>query len=205
MLEHFTDTSLDLMRYAITEAHGREVFFLGQTDAERRVVQLEVLARGSDTAVPAILQTCNYGDVVIHNHPSGNLQPSTADISIASQLGNLGVGFFIVNNAVDKLYRVVEPFAEKDVTELAHEDIDRLLGPTGVIAGKLADYEERPEQLRMAFAIGDAFNQRPTGDYRGRHRHRQEPGLSGPGPAVGLRQSRTGGRFRPAPSTCRNS
>jgi len=129
-----------------------------QTDAARRVVQIEVLARGSEAAVPAILQTCGYGDVVIHNHPSGELRPSGADLEIASQLGAIGVAFYIVDNAVGNLYRVVEVFAARDEQLIAAEQIGELLGPTGCIAGKLPDFEERPEQLRMAFAVAEAFN-----------------------------------------------
>ena len=159
MHEYFTPDSLDQLYYAINEAAGNEIFVLAQTDADRRIIQIEVLARGSQAAVPAILQTCGYGDVVIHNHPSGDLRPSAADIEVASKFGSVGVGFYIVNNAVDKLYRVVEAFAAKDEQWLAPETIAELLGPDGVIAAKLPDYEERPEQLRMAFAVGEAFNQ----------------------------------------------
>ncbi len=159
MLEYFSSDSLLQLRYAIDDAGGNEVFVLGQADAERRIIQVEVLARGSEAAVPAILQTCRYGDVVIHNHPSGDLRPSAADIEVASQFGSLGVGFYIVNNTVDKLYRVVEAFAAKDEQKLSLEQIGALLGPDGVIANKLPDYEERPEQLRMAFAVSEAFNQ----------------------------------------------
>ena len=158
MLDYFSSDSIDQLRYAIKEAAGNEVFVIGQTDAERRVVQIEVLARGSEQAVPAILQTCGYGDVVIHNHPSGVLQPSAADIEVASQFGALGVGFYIVDNGVDNLYRVVEAFAAKDEQRIAPEQVGDLLGPEGVIAEKLPDFEERPEQLRMAFAVAEAFN-----------------------------------------------
>lgn len=158
MLDYLSPDSIDQLRYAINEADGNEVFVLAQTDAERRVVQIEVLARGSEQAVPAILQTCGYGDVVIHNHPSGELRPSGADIEIASQFGSLGVGFYIVDNAVDNLYRVVEAFAAKDEQQITAETIGELLGPEGAIAKKLPDFEERPEQLRMAFAVAEAFN-----------------------------------------------
>jgi ATP-dependent DNA helicase DinG len=158
MFDFFSPDSVDQLRFAIKEADGNEIFVLGQTDAERRVVQIEVLARGSETSVPAILKTCGYGDVVIHNHPSGDLRPSAADIEVASQFGSLGVGFYIVSNALDNLYRMVEAFAEKDMQEISPEQIAKLLGPDGVIAGKLSDYEDRPEQLRMAFAVSAAFN-----------------------------------------------
>ncbi len=158
MLDYISADSIDQLRYAIKEAGGNEVFVLGQTDADRCIVQVDVLARGSDNAVPAIIQSCNYGDVVIHNHPSGDLNPSAADIEVASQFGSLGVGFYIVNNAVDDLYRVVEAFAEKNTQKLDPEQIAGLLGADGVISKKLPDYEDRPEQLHMAFVVADAFN-----------------------------------------------
>lgn len=158
MLEYFSPDSIDQLRYAIHEAEGNEVFALAQTDAGRRIVQIEVLARGSESSVPAILQTCGYGDVVIHNHPSGDLRPSAADVEVASKFGALGVGFYIVNNAVDKLYRVVEAFADKQEEKVSFERVADLLGESGSIARELPDYEDRPEQLRMALTVCDAFN-----------------------------------------------
>lgn len=158
MLDYFSPDSIDQLRYAIHSAAGNEVFVLGQTDAARRIVQVEVLARGGESSVPAILQTCGYGDVVIHNHPSGDLRPSAPDIEIASKFGALGVGFYIVNNSVDNLYRVVEAFADKREEKIPPEQIAALLDKDGVIAEKLVDYEDRPEQLRMALTVCDAFN-----------------------------------------------
>jgi ATP-dependent DNA helicase DinG len=158
MNKSFSPDARRAMRCAIGEAGGNEVFFLGHTDGDLRVVDVEVLARGSEEAVPAILQGCCYGDVVIHNHPSGRLRPSGADIEIASRLGALGVGFYIVDNPVDDVYRVVEAFAPKDEERLEPQRIDAILGPEGVVATSLPGYEERPEQLRMAFAVAEAFN-----------------------------------------------
>ena len=158
MLKTFSAAAIESMRTAIADADGNEVFFLGRTDDARRVAEVEVLARGSNEAVPAILQLCRYGNVVIHNHPSGHLQPSAADLEIASRLGNLGVGFHIVDNSVEKVYRVVEAFAPKTETRVAAEAIAALLGPEGAVSRALPGYEDRPEQLRMAFAVGEAFN-----------------------------------------------
>ena len=75
------------LRQAIVEAGGNEVFCLGRTDADRIVAEVEILARGHAGAVPAILQYCRPGDVIIHNHPSGDLTPSDADLEIASRVG----------------------------------------------------------------------------------------------------------------------
>lgn len=158
MQQTFSSSAIEEMRQAILEAGGNEVFFLGHTDDQRRVVGVEILARGSREAVPAILQACRYGDVVIHNHPSGVLVPSTADLEIAGRLGALGVGFHIVDNPVDNVYRVVEAFLPRSRQLLDPGKIAAHLGPEGSIARALAGYEERPEQLRMAFAVGEAFN-----------------------------------------------
>lgn len=158
MEKTFTSQVVDDMRRAIAEAGGREVFFHGRTDSDLRVAGVRVLARGNDSAVPAIVQECRYGDVVIHNHPSGRLEPSAADLEIASRLGSQGIGFLIVDNPVEHVYKVVEPFAPRQPQHLSPERIAALLGPGGVVANNLAGYEDRPEQLRMAFAVGEAFN-----------------------------------------------
>ena len=146
------------MRQAIAAASGNEVFFLGRTDSTLCLVEAEVLARGNAEAVPAILQSCRFGDVVVHNHPGGLLQPSAADLEIAGRLGALGVAFYIVDNSVESVYKVVEPFAPRDEQLLEPQRIAALLGPDGEVAVKLPGYEERPEQLRMALAVGEAFN-----------------------------------------------
>ncbi len=159
MEDSFYPHILDILHGTIREAGGNEVFFRGRTDDVLRVAEVDVLARGSADAVPAILQDLRYGDVVIHNHPSGILQPSQPDLEIASRLGAMGVGFFIINNAADAVYRVVEPFRPKEHVLLEPEEIARILGAGGSIAEALPGYEDRPEQLRMALTCGEAFNQ----------------------------------------------
>lgn len=147
------------LREAILEAGGNEVFCLGHTDDQQCVCELEVLARGNRHAAPAILQACRHGDVVIHNHPSDSLEPSDQDLLIAGQLGASGVGFFIVDNLVSSLYRVVEAFAPPSRIHLAPADIAAYFIPGGPIDRALTGYEERPEQLRMALAVAECFNQ----------------------------------------------
>ncbi len=146
------------LRQAILESGGNEVFCLGHTDQDQLVVELEVLARGNRQAVPAILQLCGPGDVVIHNHPSGYLEPSSPDMEIASSLGALAVGFYIVDNPVEKLYRVVEAFVPQQKALIDHAKVAALLGPEGQISKSLSGFENRPEQLRMAFAVTEALN-----------------------------------------------
>ncbi len=154
----FSESACSFVRKAIVSAGGNEVFFLGHTDGDRLVQKVEILARGSRDAVPAILSTCDFGDVVIHNHPTGKLEPSTADLEIAGHLGTLGVGFYIVDNPVENVYKVVEAFSPRTQTLIPPEKIAAVLDSQGTVSTVLPGFEERPEQLRMAFLVNDAFN-----------------------------------------------
>ncbi|MEW5816972.1 MAG: JAB domain-containing protein, partial [Spirochaetota bacterium] len=97
------------LRREIENAFGREVLAAAAIDKEGMVCEITVAARGSESEVPALMEFMEKGDVVIHNHPSGVLRPSAADLRIAARLGNFGIGFFIIDNRVENLYAVAEP------------------------------------------------------------------------------------------------
>ncbi|MBI4860896.1 MAG: helicase [Candidatus Riflebacteria bacterium] len=148
------------LRRAIAEAAGNEVFVVANTDAAGVACAATTCARGNRVSAPALLNRCAPFDVVIHNHPAGRLDPSDADIAVASVLGNASVGFYIVDNAVESLYPVVEPFQrppdrppDVDLRELAP------LGPGGAIERLLPGYENRPAQLEMARAVLTALGE----------------------------------------------
>ena len=158
MNKFFTDDALLLMRHEIAEAAGNEVFFIGRTNVDGIVCEVEAIARGTRQAVPAILSRAAGGDVVIHNHPTGNLTPSAADMDIASVAGNQGIGFSIVDNGCSRCYQVVAPFTEKKGELLSLDEVGRTFSADGVLAANLKGYEQRDEQVRMAFAVCEAFN-----------------------------------------------
>ena len=151
-------SSLETMRETIEEARGNEVFFLARLDDRGMAHEIVPLARGHDSAVPALMQVAAQGDVVIHNHPSGCLDPSSPDIAVASELGNRGVGCYIVNNAVDDVYVVVEAFKKQQNQLLNTREIIGWLAREGMVARNLTGFEARREQLRMLAAICHAFN-----------------------------------------------
>lgn len=150
---------IETIRAEIEAADGNEVFFVGTTDDERVVVKVVPLAHGNQEAVPAITQHARPGDVVIHNHPDGPLTPSSADISIASNVGQGGVGFYIVNNAVTRVYEVVTAFENKELSLLDLPALAKTLEPHGQIARKLKNYEHRTQQIEMMEAVASAFNE----------------------------------------------
>ncbi|MFN8007475.1 MAG: helicase C-terminal domain-containing protein [Terriglobia bacterium] len=149
---------LQFLKDTIVDAGGNEVFFLAKPDEQNVIKEIIPLARGNDAAVPALMQVAAHGDVILHNHPSGQLIPSPADLSIASIYGNQGVGFYIINNSVDQVYVVVEAFPHIRSHPLEPHSMVAWLSSTGPLAGKLKNFESRPEQQRMIEAVTQAFN-----------------------------------------------
>ncbi len=147
------------MRGAIEEAGGNEVFFAGSMNSSGLIEGVRVCARGHEGAVPAIFDGLDARDVVIHNHPTGDVLPSDADLELAVVYSHNGHGVYIVDNGVSRVYVVVEAFREKDRTRLVPVELARLLGPESRIAEALPEYEERPQQEEMLEAISRSFNE----------------------------------------------
>jgi len=142
------------IRISIEEASGNEVFFVGSFTEGTVIDEVRVVARGNNDSVPAVIDSAMPGEVVIHNHPSGNLTPSEQDIRIASVFGNEGIGFYIVDNDASRIYVVVEPFSEREIEPLDMDKIRGHLLPEGGIARLMGDkYELRDEQLAMLEAV----------------------------------------------------
>lgn len=161
---YFSDAARETLRGEIAQALGREVFFIGQAGRGGVVESVTALARGNEYSVPAIHATARPGDVVIHNHPSAkgeaaDLRPSDADLSIATGFGNNGVGFYIIDNAADHVYRVVEPLRPSARPDPIDEDaIAHIFDEGGALEKAIDGFEVRPEQREMARAIATALN-----------------------------------------------
>ena len=157
--EYIHPDAVDEMRSSIEAADGNEVFFLGKTDDRLIVRTVSVLARGDRECVPAITRSVELGDVVIHNHPDGPLSPSNADLAVASELGGGGCGFYIVDNDVERVYPVVEPSREEELTPLDVEALAAYIRPGGPVSRELPDFECREEQQTMLAKVAKAFNE----------------------------------------------
>ena len=158
--DFFSESVKSTIKNIIEEASGNEVFFVGSFSQDKVIEDVQVIARGNDYSVPAVIESASPGDVVIHNHPSGNLTPSNQDIQIASVFGNHGVGFLIVNNNVSQVYVVIEPFFEKEIELLDLDETKKALLPEGKVAEIMGDnYELRDEQLEMLESVTSSFNE----------------------------------------------
>lgn len=146
------------MRAAIAMARGNEVCFVCSLDADGVVETARVVARGNVESVLALPGFARRGEMLVHNHPSGLLEPSDADYAVAARVHDDGIGFGIIDNTARELYVVVEiPHARRQ-TMLNTADIERDLGPDGAIAALHARYEDRASQRAMASAIARIYN-----------------------------------------------
>lgn len=154
----FSEEDVELLRDFIDEAGGAEVLFAASVIEPGFWGSIRVLARGNAEAAPAVLKSLRSGDVLLHNHPSGVLLPSEADLNVASVCGSSGIGFAILNNQCTHLYVVVEPFVEKPPAQLDADEILAYLSENGGVASMLENFEERGGQKRLIAKITEAFN-----------------------------------------------
>lgn len=144
-------------RERINKYHGQEVFFGGRVDDEKKIYELEVLARGNKNAVPVVYREAENYDIVLHNHPSGVIRPSDADLQVASVLAEYGVGFYIVDNEFSKI-NIVVPLSEvAKKNKLIKEEVMSFFSSDSSDSNDAL--EERPSQKKMVLGILEAFNE----------------------------------------------
>jgi len=159
-VERLTAAARALLQEEIAAAHGREVSFVVTADPNGTLADARVVARGTIDSVLALPGVAQRGEMLIHNHPSGFLEPSGADLHVAARLHDDGVGFGIVNNDVSTLYIVVEMPRARAVQRLDSLEVANLLTESGPVARAVGSstFEDRPGQRDMAAYIADAYN-----------------------------------------------
>lgn len=159
----FSDAVCQCIRDAIRDAEGNEVFLTGVLDRNALVCDVRVASRGHESAVPVVPAALETAEVLIHNHPSGRLAPSEADLGIASRMAERGTGFYIVNNEVTEVYVVIEPVEKKERVLVDTDWLRHVLGESGPLAETSRYYEERPTQIELSCSIARAFNEGKIG------------------------------------------
>ena len=147
----------DAIRAAIRLAGGREVCFVGTMDGDGMVQAARAVARGDARSVLALPGFAKRGELLVHNHPSGLLEPSSTDLEVAARLHDDGIGFAIVDNAATRLYVVVEVPRHEPEHPLDGAAVAGLLDAHGPVAAHLGRFEDRPTQREMAAAIATLY------------------------------------------------
>jgi ATP-dependent DNA helicase DinG len=147
------------IRAEIERAGGREVCFLARVDGDRVIREPRAVARGNFDAVLVAARDADQGGVMLHNHPSGTLEPSDADMNVAAHLYELGLGTAIVDNAAERLYVVVEPPVPRVIVPIESDTLEAVLAPGGPLSKRFDGYEDRPGQREMLRNIVARFNE----------------------------------------------
>ncbi len=155
---HLTKSAAGAIRHEIEKARGNEVCFIAAVAENGAVKGPRAVARGNRSAVLAAVRDADRGSLVIHNHPSGVLEPSDADLSVASELYAGGLGMAICDNEARELYVVVDPPREREMAELDGDEVAAALAPGGPISKLHGNYEDRPTQRDMAREIAAVYN-----------------------------------------------
>ena len=163
---YISDKCRIIIRDAIKEAGGNEVFFTGSIDESGVVTEVKIGARGNEHTV-----TVNFSDaqnltkssVLIHNHPGGNLTPSQADLGVAANASENAQGFYIVNNSVTEIYVVVEPVKARKIIKLDEEAAGGYISQGGALSKISNNFEERGVQIQLLKQIAKAFNNNSLG------------------------------------------
>jgi ATP-dependent DNA helicase DinG len=146
------------LRQEIEAAGGREVSFVGEVDGDGNITAARAVARGTVGAVLALPGVADRGEMLIHNHPSGDLEPSQADLTVAARLHDAGIGFGIIDNEAVALYVVVEVPQAPTYQTIDAPGVADHLGPGGAVANALGQFEDRPSQRDMAAYVADTYN-----------------------------------------------
>ncbi len=147
-----------LLASEIRAAGGREVSFVADVDENGVVTAARAVSRGTVQMVLALPGAARRGQMFLHNHPGGNLEPSEPDLAVAGRLHDGGVGFGIIDNDAERLYVVVEVPQARQVQRLDPYAVVETLGEHGPIARVLGQYEDRQSQRDMAAHIADGYN-----------------------------------------------
>ena len=142
----------------IARAGGREVSFVGTMGSNETVTSVRPVARGTVAAVLALPGVADRGEIFLHNHPSGALDPSAADLNVAVRLHDAGVGFGIIDNTAHELYVVVEVPKPKSYASIDAVTAAEALGEAGRVAKAMGTFEDRPSQRDMAAYVADTYN-----------------------------------------------
>jgi ATP-dependent DNA helicase DinG len=147
------------LRREITRARGNEVCFVATIGEGGEIQEPRVVARGNAEAVLAAIRKPVPGGIVLHNHPSGVLEPSHADLDVAARLWEEGLGFAIVDNDATELYVVLEPPQATEIEPLDLDALEAELGPNGPLARHHPSFEDRPVQRALTRLIGERYNE----------------------------------------------
>ena len=159
--KYLTDEVRQTIKAAIKEAGGNEVFFTGQISGDGLVSSVKIGSRGNSHTVPVNFSDTRNSNtsVLIHNHPSGQLIPSEADLNVAANASENGCGFYIINNSATEIFVVVEAVLPRTIKKVNTEEAGSFISEGGPLSKVSDTFEERPVQVELLKNIVKSFNE----------------------------------------------
>jgi ATP-dependent DNA helicase DinG len=158
--EYFSKDIITLARHLISQNGGNETVLVGKVNSEGLVADIKRVAMGNEFSVPAVIASAKPGEILIHNHPSGNLRPSTADLDIAAKAAEKGIGSYIVDNTVSSVFPIVEHIAPEteEIEKIDPDEVVKILGMNGQLKQVFEPFEFRTPQVDMAIEVTETIN-----------------------------------------------
>ena len=155
----FESSAIEFIKNVISNNNGCEVLFQAVYVKDKKISEIQVISRGNLTSAPAKLSIKQPFNLVIHNHPTGELSPSDPDIEIASFLLNQEIAFLIIDNNVKNVNIVVESSVIDPVVKLDKKEISEFYEKEGKLSTLFPEFEYRESQKFMAEEVSKAFNE----------------------------------------------
>ena len=157
---YFTAAAIRLARYFISQNDGNEIVMVGKADSDGKICDLRRAAMGDAGSVPAVIASAQPGEILIHNHPSGNVNPSPADLEVAARAAEKSVGSYIVDNDVINIFPVVERIQPEsaEIEPVDLEEVTEIFSKNGRLAQSDSAFEFRRPQTEMALSVAEAIN-----------------------------------------------
>lgn len=157
---YFTFEAIQLARHFISQNDGNEIVMTGTVNDDGLICDLRRVAMGNSFSVPAVIASAQPGEILIHNHPGGDVRPSTADLDVAARAAEKGVGSYIVDNNVISVFPVVERIIPDcdEIENVDPEEVSVMLGENGKLKSIFPEYEFRMPQMQMALEVTESVN-----------------------------------------------
>lgn len=103
--ELLAEAALKYMREQIEFNGGMECSFNGFMEPDGKIGSVLLVCSGNRRMTISVLLDAAVC-VLIHNHPSGDISPSSADIAQAVDLANQGIGSWVVDNECTFVHQI---------------------------------------------------------------------------------------------------
>lgn len=157
--EIFSYSALKVIKDSLEKSLGYEIFWGCYIDNSLNLIdKIETIFYGNTNSVIFDKKIAIKYDLVLHNHPSGFIEPSDEDQKIAYQCMKLGVGFAIIDNDISECYIVVPPKSVTKRKKVDTANVENIFKNVDELNKVIQNYKIRDSQLDLSKLILEVIN-----------------------------------------------